>query len=214
MSDSFNPFRDIWQERVSRYGKRAADDLAIDRTYFSHSTNRQLNLLISLFKAQIVDKRKARILDFGCGYGRFSNALANIYATYRVLAYDPCSDFFNLASYHKRVRYRACGPHSFFHAEKHLFDAMWIVNVLGYLPDDIVSQYGPLLNQLLAPDGLLFLVERTAEKEEESDSFWKARTVPFYTALFPEINLTPVGAYVVQEKQMTVLAGRKIVPSS
>ncbi len=85
-------------------------------------------------------------------------------------------------------------------------DVVFVCLVLGGLRDDELPAIAAELRRVLAPGGLLFLVENTSEKPDAPH--WRYRTARAYASLFGWADLEPVLDYDDLGERISVLAGR------
>ena len=207
---NLNPLREVWRERASRYGKRCVINLSIPEKLYDKTTLAQISSSFPILKAHLNGSERF-VLDYGCGPGRFTPALADAIRKSQVIGYDPCAELLRYASYHPHVRY-ASGPVQPFLSHRmrsgKLFDVIWITLVFGGLPEETVVGIAAALEETLAPNGLLFLAEHISETPAGSD-FWKFRPKRFYCNAFKNVALEQAGVYTVLNDEITTLVGRK-----
>lgn len=193
-----------WETRAKTFGPRSVFNLAHAADELELVTATQLAVLLPVLRSLLVGCERVA-LDFGCGTGRFSRALAETIGG-RVVAVDPTQRLLDLAPAHRSVEYRRLdGPIPMGDASA---DLVWITLVLGALLDEeslatAVSE----VTRVLKPGGLLFLVENTAEKP--SPRHYRFRSEMQYLALFPTVALRHAGTYEDAGEEISILAGRK-----
>ena len=186
------------------YGARSVLNLAHGGDQIEAVTERQLAILIPQLRSQLNGHERV-VLDFGCGTGRFSGALAEATGG-RVIAADPVQQLLDLAPKHRGVEYHLITDT--LPLEDHSIDVVWICLVLGAIVDrNVLLRAVSEIDRVLAPEGLLFLVENTADKK--SLRHFHFRSEEDYAALFPSVDLRPVSAYEDAGERISVLAGRK-----
>lgn len=194
-----------WEERARIHGSRAVFHLGHPPDALDAVTRRQVDVLGPLFRQHLRGGEEL-VLDFGCGPGRFSGAVAD-WTGAEVVGVDPIQRLLDLAPPHPRVRYARMdrgrvplGDHS--------ASAVWVVLVLGGLVEEgALAQATAELDRVLRPGGLLFLAENVADKP--SGANWAFRGVAGWQAALPFAGLRHVGGYTDLGEPIAVLAGYK-----
>jgi SAM-dependent methyltransferase len=162
--------------------------------------------MYSAILEKAMQSRRRKILDFGCGPGRFTSLLTG-YAN-EVIGVDVCKALLHLAPTSERVKYiqilPSCLPFSAGH-----FDMVWINLVLGGIVDDLsLRSTAAEIERVLSPGGLLFLAENTTRGDAQP--YWKFRSRSEYTRLFPSSQLEIATTYTDVNEEITVLVGHKL----
>jgi SAM-dependent methyltransferase len=195
---------EYWEKRAAEHGARSVLNLTHGAGDIDAVTRRQIEILFPLLRSQL-EGRERLALDFGCGTGRFSIPLAEAIGG-RVIAVDPIQSLIDLAPAHPQVEYRRMS--TTIPMANASADLIWVCLVLGAIVDPAdLSRAVAEIDRVLAPRGLLFLVENTAEKR--SIRHFSFRSEAEYAALFPTIALSSVGEYEDAGERISVLAGRK-----
>jgi len=198
----------IWTERTHAFGARCVVNLSYNSVEFTEVTQRQRESIFPLLQTAL-NGGEEKLLDFGCGPGRFSGDLAKLTGA-RVLGFDVCEDLIRLAPAGDNVEFRASASQDFFQSNTGKFDIVWVCLVLGGIPDSVLFPLADDLTQILNKGGLLFLVEHTSESKV-GNNFWRFRSVDTYKALFPTIGLDVVGSYLDFGEEVSILSGRRRV---
>jgi 2-polyprenyl-3-methyl-5-hydroxy-6-metoxy-1,4-benzoquinol methylase len=198
---------EIWSERAQQHGARCVINLSYVESEFEIVTRRQLAALLPILQMQLNGKEQT-VLDFGCGPGRFSAALATAVNGGRVVGFDICKELTDLAPFSSGVQYVSSSTDAFFSSCQERFDVLWICLVLGGIPDDMLPAIAANLTSLVQPNGLLFLAEHMSEDNPGND-FWKFRTLERYLLFFPQFDLRKAGSYLDFGQEVGVLTGRK-----
>jgi SAM-dependent methyltransferase len=123
--------------------------------------------------------RRRHLLDFGCGVGRVTRALAAHFES--VVGVDVASTMIARARLLNRA-YPNCRfvvtPHAHLHGfETGTFDAVYSRLVLQHIPPALVCQYIPELIRVLAPGGVLMFQLPDEIAPEAEDAFSDAPVV-------------------------------------
>lgn len=197
---------ETWSQRAKRYGRRCTLGLAIADTDVDRITAEQAMILFPLLNERM-DSRAAYALDYGCGYGRFAPLLSMFCD--RLDAYDPCSDLLLLAPHvDDSVRLMTGAPETFLRHRREQYDLIWIVHVLGGIPEPEIDELSAKITLMLKPGGLLFLADNTSDPVKHYAA-WTSRVEQTYLDLFSAIALAKVGSYVALDNPMSVFAGRR-----
>lgn len=154
---AFDPY-DYWQARAKQYGRSGVGDIG-KLPAFDVETAKDKASLIP-FLAKHLKGSEERILDFGCGFGRFTHDLARLVSV-EACGVDATPELLDIARREnaepEKVRFElARGAIPF---PDHTFDVVWVsyvlIHVIGAEKQRIASE----LVRVLAPGGLLFVTE-------------------------------------------------------
>lgn len=203
-----------WQTRVHHLGvERSIYHMKHQAPEFPAVTALQHHAIWPAFLAALTDQDR-RVLDFGCGYGRWTAALAE--ATGYALGVDPTPEL--LA--HAQTRPQpATGIVEFrpyrrgrIPAEDHSFDVLWSCMVLSTVLDP--GMFAATLTELcrvMRPSGLVFVIDNTSREDGSAvrGRYSMSRTITEYQEAFaPWAVIRPVSAYVDLGEINTVFSGR------
>jgi predicted TPR repeat methyltransferase len=186
--------------------------LSVAEEAFDGITKFQEAELFPLLQAQLSSRTK-RVLDYGCGAGRFSAALRELTDADFCVGFDLCPELIAMAQSNgsdPRTHFVTGTPRQFFRTLQCKFDLIWIATVLGGIPDSDLTTLAGDLASALARGGLLFFAENTAP-EDPANTFWRSRPVAWYERLFSArgIRTGRVGAYTSCGTEVSVFAGKK-----
>jgi SAM-dependent methyltransferase len=194
-----------WEDRARTYGPRSVLNLSHAETEMDAVTKKQ-EFAIFPHLAKELRGDETKVLDFGCGPGRFTLSLARL-TNADVVGVDPIRAFLRWAPQHRNVVYRrlvdgripldACSV-----------DVIWVCLVLGAISDTALPQTASEFDRVLRPGGLLFLTENTSPKP--SNQFWSFRTIEQYRSTFPFAKLSHLGDYEDVGERISILSGRKM----
>jgi SAM-dependent methyltransferase len=198
-----SPYR-YWAARARAFGVRSVLNIGHTDAEVEAVTRMQREVLFPLLRERLRPGDK-RLLDFGCGPGRFTRDLAALIDG-TVLGVDPIPRYLDLAPKGERVAYRRL-ERGVVPAPDASFDVVWICLVLGGILDaGELERTVREIGRVLKPGGLVFLVENTSQKSD--GVHWVFRTADAYAHLFPFAALAPVAEYFDLDERMSVLAGR------
>ena len=193
-----------WDERALFFGPRAVLNLSHSEAEMADLTSLQERTILAAVE-RYLPAGAARVLDFGCGPGRFAPMWLRIFAG-TVILMDPVFLLLSLIPTHPRaLRLQVSGPTV--PLQTGSLDVVWVCLVLGGIAEEAVSETCAELERSLADGGLLILIENTAALP--SSRHWQFRGVSDYQTLFPRVALTQVGGYTDSGKTISIMAGLK-----
>lgn len=196
--------QEYWKSRAKKYGRRAVLNLVHADKDFDRITGEQKQILLPALLSQLRGDEKT-VLDFGCGPGRFTPALAQLIRGTAV-GVDTSQELISLAPCAPNVSYIVLPENGVLHDDSQ-FDVVWVCLVLGGIPLASLGCTLQLLQQSIRPGGLLFLVENTSALVDEPH--WSFRSVSQYQTMFPGIDLQIVATYTDAKQKITAMAGRR-----
>lgn len=162
------------------------------------------------FEIRLPEIARMRVLDFGCGDGRFSRRLAAAGA--RVFGVDADADKLYAArvlrtpAVFRRVSLtRLLLP---FDGDK--FDMVWSCTALQRVPDEAFERTCDELRRVLRPNGYAMLFENTAQtgRRTSGDGLTVLRKPSEYVEQFPGIEI--VDEWSVGKESHTLFVGRVV----
>lgn len=192
-----------WQRRARRHGRRSVLNIAHGDAEYEQITAWQKSILFPLLQAQLNGNERV-VLDFGCGPGRFTAGLAHLVGG-RAIGVELIAALLELAPADPQVEYRLL-RYGRIPLPDHSVDVLWICLVLGVIPSQKLHNSLQELRRVVAPGGLVFLVENTTA--QPSRKHLEYRSVAEYTKLIDFAQLQHLHDYVDLGETISVLAGR------
>lgn len=190
--------RDAWSDLARQHGRRCTVSLIASDTEVDTCTAAQIQAINGVVQP-LLRGNETRALDFGCGTGRFTPMLAEWAAWAH--GYEPSPDLLALCDAQERrnIIWRSFLP-------TFTFDIVLVALVLGEPDLDVIATNRTIANALAA-DGLLVLLEHTAEPEP--GQWWQFRPISYYCKLFRKvgISLSPIGHCDQLGTETTIFAG-------
>lgn len=209
----WNIRKDRWEDRVRRYGTRAVFNWAHPESELDAVSEKQQQAILPLFGEQLRGDERT-VLDFGCGWGRWSTVLADIVRG-RCIAVDPTAPLLEIArrQFDSDSVVFAILKDGRVPLTDASVDVVWCcLSLSTILEDEMLDATALELNRVLKPGGLLFVVDHTLGKDGKPVfvEFSRSRSVEEYRArLAPIASLSVLGHYFDLGERIEVMAGRK-----
>ena len=206
--DKFKVVKIDWNSRVQKYGKYSVLSTKTPQSEFDNVTNFQKKIMFSNLRKFLNHKEK-KILDFGCGTGRFSDEMTNINNNVSVIAVDTEKKLINLAQRKNRVSFMWLRNLSQLRMK---FDIIFIANVLGGMERKNLPKLVNFLISKLNKGGIVFLSEHISDKKENDLEIlkrWAFRDDNFYLSLFRNVFLRKVDEYMYNDYRTSIYIGRR-----
>ena len=192
-----------WQRRARRHGRRSVLNIAHGDAEYERLTTWQKSILFPLLQAHLNGSERV-VLDFGCGPGRFTPGLAHLVGG-RAIGIDPIAALLKLAPADPQVEYQLL-RHGRIPLADDSIDVLWICLVLGVIRGQKLQDTLRELRRVVAPGGLVFLVENTTAKPALKQIEY--RSVAEYAELVDFAQLQHLHDYEDLGETISVLAGR------
>lgn len=157
VKSAFEPFS-YWEDRAARMGSAAVGDVSWKGDDWDKETEHDRQNVLPLL-AERLPTPTDRILDFGCGVGRYTSHLAEL-AREGAVGVDATPSLLAIAEDEKTspkatfVQARGSLPFPDGH-----FSAIWVAYVLIHVIGDEKARTAKELLRVLKPGGVLFLLE-------------------------------------------------------
>lgn len=196
-----------WRKRAEAYGKRSVYNVRHTEDELDAVTQMQIEQIFPHLKEQLNGDEKT-VLDFGCGPGRFTAALAEMIKG-KVIGVEPVKELIGLAPKTPNSQYLHMKEGQI-PLPDHSIDIAWICIVLGgIVKEKTLRQSIAEINRVLKPNGLVFLVENTTD--QPGQPHWKYRSFQYYNDLFMFAPLKNLSHYSDMDEEITIMSGRKII---
>jgi len=196
---------EYWEERVRRMGRRAV----FNRRHPSGATEKvtaDLRAILLPLLSQCLKGTEKTLLDFGCGYGRFTSDFGRL-INGNSIGVDPVEALIADANAEERTEFRLMHDGRIPMADGSA-DVITIIAVLSSIttPHELKSAVAEL-RRILAPDGLVFLADNTSQIRKQPQHV-RFRSEAEYIELFSFAEMRRVGGYQDLGEQFSVFAGR------
>tara|TARA_B100000965_G_C19444124_1_gene692233 strand:+ start:155 stop:886 length:732 start_codon:yes stop_codon:yes gene_type:complete len=166
-----------WHDRVSEMGNSAVFASNVSIKEQKKLTKIHEKMILKVLKNKL--KKKAKLLDFGCGYGRFKNLFEKkLFLDY--LGVEKENLFLNNLNKKKFLKFDDFKRIKKFN---NYFDLIFVWEVLGGFNDKNIKQIIKILKKKLSKNGIICFVDIVSKKEKQEVG-WRFRTVDYYKSLF------------------------------
>lgn len=182
-----------WSRLARDVGRKSVMSPTISDAELDAETARQTPIILDAIRPHIKPS-DGFALDYGCGYGRFTAAIASL--TKEGWGYDPCEALLPKAK-------------GFYSSVEGWFSPLFVFCVLGNRELDTSATADHIVS-LLAPNGLLIIGDHMPAQPNPA-RWWLFRPMSFYQSLFRlrGVELAKIGSVMQLEDEITILAGRR-----
>lgn len=193
-----------WDANAAELGAYSVIDGRHAPGDYEYVTERTKEIIYPLFQKQL-NGSEQKLLDFGCGPGRFTSDLAEIIEG-KAIGVDVTKRLIEIAKPHPRVNF-LYSKNIFEETLINSFDAIFICCVLGGIANKELPEIADKLMKVLDRKGLLFIIESTGSVPVKDT--WRIFTTREIVDLFPEVDLKVIGVFEDAYQERTVFCGRK-----
>lgn len=195
-----------WNERAKQYGETACGYFKWNRTELLEETEKAWQSLYPLIK-QHSGGARLKVLDFGCGSGRFAKRFAQ--SNFEVTGVDISQEMLEIAK--TNLRNNPCQLVHVSHElpfENKTFDIVWCFIVLQHIPDNHFFATVRELKRVIKPGGMIIIVENTHPYKFRSSTSGHVifRRKKEYLSAFPGIRL--IKEFDIANERHSVFWGR------
>lgn len=184
-----------WHNRVKVMGNSSVFANKISFKEQNKLTKTHEEMLYKVLKLKV--KKKSKLLDFGCGYGRFQKFFEKKLSL-KYLGVEK-EDLFlqklNKKNFLSFRRFKKIKKYNKY------FDIIFLWAVLGGFNDKNINQVVKILKKKLSQNGLICFVEICSKKEIQGT--WRFRTINYYKNLFNGYNVNS-NYYFLEDGQKKV----------
>lgn len=194
-----------WTEKVKAEGRRAAVELTgvlLSDEEFDRLTDSQAMTMCTAIKLYLTDADK-RALDYGCGWGRFSDHLSSLVPG-GADAFDSCQEMLDLADLKNAF---IINDQKYLHPESYdLILVAWVLQGVDNFEEVVEHIAG-----LLTPGGMLVVVDVMRVRYDGGGRFQHFQHFTHYVDAFAAYGIKLEIADVVQQygTPCPMLLGRK-----
>ena len=161
-----------------------------DKTEFLDTGVKEIEEIFNYINSLGLNAKNERALDFGCGVGRLTQALANYFI--EVIGIDIAPSMINLAnrynSYPEKCKYYVNDTNDLRIFKENYFDFIYTSRVLQHMEPSYAKEYLKEFIRILAPNGLL-IFQIPGEKTSESKKSYKHQIEPIIPYYIKKIYL-------------------------
>lgn len=170
-----------WHDRVSEMGNSSVFANNISFKEQKKLTKIHEKMILKVLKKRV--KKKSKLLDFGCGYGRFKDFFEKkLFLNYIGVEKEDLflknlnnKNFLNFNKFKKIKKYN------------NYFDLIFLWAVLGGFNNKNINRIVKILKKKLSKNGTICFVEIISKREKQGG--WRFRTIDFYKSLFNGYNV-------------------------
>jgi SAM-dependent methyltransferase len=194
-----------WEERTKVYKTSAVFGKKYNKSEYKKIDSIQKKILYKILKSKI--KKNYKILDFGCGTGRFSTFFSKILKA-RYFGVDNSISLLKFTKNKKNQKFMHITDFLNNKEYEKSFDFIFIFAVLGGIPNKKINKTKEIIYKTIKDSGFLFFVELVRKTTVEG--FWRYRTINFYKTLFKEFKLDSNYYFLQDNDDYRIFFGKKL----
>jgi SAM-dependent methyltransferase len=195
------------EKRFSKMGISAVFSTNFSKREREKITKIHEKIIFKILKKKL--KKRSKVLDFGCGYGRFSNFFVKKFSSFYFGVERSKSLLKNLKN-EKKKKFLDYSNFVKSRKFKEYFDLCFVFSVLGGYPKNKIKKYVKILKNSIKPNGLIFFVETISDIDIEGE--WRFRTINFYKSLFSDFKISSEFYFLEDGRNRRIFWGKKINP--
>ena len=193
-----------WNERTKNMGNSSVFGNQIENEEMKNITNIHKKILLKVLGK--ISFKGSKILDFGCGYGRFSNFFSE----------ELDCDYFgveNAEFFLKNLKNEKNKNYLNFDQlldkkYNNYFDLLFVFAVFGGFKKKKISNIFNMLQEKIKPKGRILVIEAISEKNIESE--WSTRTEQYYRNLFKNFDISTKFYWLEDNRFRQIFLSKKI----
>ena len=201
-----NNYEINWERRTDEMGKSSVFGNQIDAEEQKKITNLHKKIIFKCLDGKL--KKGSKILDFGCGYGRFSDLFVTEFDC-NYFGVENTEFFLENCNDTKNKKYFSLNKLKEKKELDNYFDLIFVFAVFGGFKKDKLSDIFKMLEKKIKPEGKILVVEEISEKEIESGG-WNVRTEKYYKRLFNNFDISTKFYFLEDNKAKQIFFGTKI----
>lgn len=193
-----------WEERTKICKTSAVLSKKYSKSEYNRINNIHKKILYKILKLKI--KKNYKILDLGCGAGRFSNFFTK----------DLKAQYFGVDTSLSLLKFKRNKKNQkFMHLTNFLdnkeytkfFDVIFIFTVLGGITNKKINETKEIIYKTIKNKGFVFFVELV--RESTLEGAWRYRTINFYKTLFEKFKLNSNYYFLQDNDEYRIFFGNK-----
>lgn len=200
-------FGRMWEERAKNLGRPGVAHVSWSDSRYHTETEAWWKRMKAQLGRRLKD-RDRRLLDFGCGVGRWASRVAREFKI-DVTGVDVSPTMVaNAKADHPDLDLRVVNPLEPLPFPDDYFDAVMTVTVLQHVPDDEIGHVVGELRRVLKPGGLVFLLENVhgSKRRTSLSGHVVFRPEVEYRRLFP--GVVEQESWMVEREKHAIITGR------
>lgn len=194
-----------WEQRTKKMGNSSVFGYQIDEEEQKKITNLHKKIISKCLDGEL--KKESKILDFGCGYGRFSDLFVTEFGC-NYFGVENTEFFLENCNDTKNKKYFSFNKLKEKKELDNYFDLLFVFAVFGGFKKNKLSDIFKILEKKIKPKGKILVVEEISENEIEGQ--WNVRTEKYYKKLFNNFDISTKFYFLEDNRIKQIFFGTKI----
>ncbi len=194
-----------WDERSAKMGNSSVFGNQISLSEQKKITDIHEKILLKCLNGNI--ELGSNVLDFGCGYGRFSDFFIKKFNC-NYIGVENNEFFLKNFQNSKNKTFLSFNDLKDNKTYENYFDLLFVFAVFGGFKKNKASNIFQILEKKVKPGGKIFVVEAISNKEVEDE--WSFRTEEFYKNLFNNFDISTEYYFLEDDKFNQIFKGTKL----
>ncbi|WP_440677299.1 methyltransferase domain-containing protein [Candidatus Pelagibacter sp. HIMB1587] len=200
-----NNYEMNWEQRTEKMGNSSVFGNQINTEEQKKITNLHKKIILKCLDGEL--QKDCNILDFGCGYGRFSDLFVKeLHCNY--VGVESTNFFLKKFSNTKKEKYFSYNNLKEKKELDNYFDLLFVFAVFGGFKKSKLLNIFSMLEKKIKSNGKILVVEEIAEKEIENG--WNVRTEKYYKELFSNFDISTKFYFLEDNRIKQIFFGTKI----